>query len=185
MSPEWGILLLIFHGWLFSWLLTYFLNYWKIPSSWEFVAFDSSKLLVRTINEVFSTVFIRMLIFKQSSTTCSIFSLLFFFFLLFFAFSLNFYSKYPPDIPRDLRLSMWSLFSLVFSTGNWNCETFSHLIFLQWNDSHRLSLSFHYLYCHQYGINQLETIKMPVSARHSAVITLSIHFRGNHWNCAI
>lgn len=60
--------------------------------------------------------------------------------------------------------------SSQFSARYWNDETFSHLIFVQWNGSHRMSLSFHCLYCHQYGINQLDTIKVPISARHPAVI---------------
>lgn len=60
--------------------------------------------------------------------------------------------------------------SSQFSAWYWNDENFSPLIFVQWNDSHRMSLSFHCLYCHQYGINQLDTIKVPISARHSAII---------------
>lgn len=89
----------------------------------------------------------------------------------FFSFSLNFCFKYPTCVLWHLGLSMWSLFSLHdFSAWYWNNETFSHLIFIQWNDSHGMSLSFHCLYCHQYGINQLDTIEVPISARRSAVI---------------
>jgi len=33
-----------------------------------------------------------------------------------------------------------------------------------------MSLSFHCLYCCQYGINQLDTIRVPISTQHSVVI---------------
>lgn len=147
MSPAGEKLLLVFLGWLFGCLLSDFLNCCKIVSYQEFFSVDSTKLWVRTISEDFSTVLNK--IFLNSLPLCAVsFPYILDFFFILFKLFFNICLVLPEtlDCPCDL--------SSQFSTWYCNGETFSHITFVQWNDSQRMSLLCRCLYCHQYGINE-------------------------------
>lgn len=150
MSHAGGKLLLVFLGWLFGYLwLSDFLNCCKTLSCQDFFSVDSTKLWVRTISEDFSTVLNK--IFLNSLPLCAVCVP---YILDVFSLSFNFLKNVhlvlpePLDCPYDL----YSLFTIFYMILKW--WNFLPYNFIQWSDSHRMSLLLNFLYCHQYGIDQ-------------------------------